>query len=124
MLDATTLRVGDRVAFGNYRFGAAGIHFAKVARLTKTTIVLDNGRRFNLRGAELKSDRESYPRTDLLAAADADARVLADKKRRSRNMLIAELKKALDGCRACGDYHITDEAAGFALQLIAALAAK
>lgn len=108
-MDTTKLQPGQPIAFWTRAY--MRLLYDNVAKVTPSGIVeLQNGRRFNKQGKEIKSAKINYPGCTLMdyeAAKAYDARV---EKQNQINHTVRELINSLNGCQSMnGNYHLDQE---------------
>jgi len=121
------LQVGDEVAFCWRGRGGGWMQFsvAKVARITKTRVILDNGRRFNMDGKEVKSEGVDFPSHYLYEAAYAYTYMEKKEAQIALNNRVNKLLDLLKGKRSgWGNYHLTDSEAELVEALCVAMEDK
>lgn len=90
-------KIGDEIAYttSRTRYSACFIRFDKIIATTKTTITTENGRRFNLSGAEMKTATCQYPSARLMKVDDAREIISREKRLHDERKTIAELQHEL-----------------------------
>lgn len=113
-MKTATYTTGDKVAYYMpSRFGSnRPARFGVVAKVTGVTgvIVLENGRRFNEDGRELKSKVENHPNRRLVDVAMAEREIEAREQDNQTARTIRELVDFAKGCKSVnGQAYITEE---------------
>ena len=104
-METKTYQVGQEVAYNVSRH-YANIKFDVVGRVTKTTIVLESGRRFNHRGEELKSQINQNPFSRLWDLGNARAHAKRMELQNKAVRAVRDLEKVLAGKRTGGGDYI------------------
>lgn len=88
MIDATILKVGDKVGIGGM---GEVVPVKTVARRTATQVILDDGTRWNKRGRRIGQD--GWHRDWLMTEQEAQERNAEAEQRRKRNELIRQVRE-------------------------------
>lgn len=107
----TTYQAGDRVAYARFGSSYPSPKFSTVSKVLSTVIVLENGRRFNHQGRELKSTANPYPSDSLWSAEKAEELLARREEEHAKARTVRELEQAIAGKRTgAGNCHLSERA--------------
>ena len=88
---------GDPIAYNtnkNY-YAACFIHFDNVDKIYKNGLLTMEGRRFNLRGQEVKTEKHPYPSSYIVDVEEARQMIFDDTRRKADRKIVQEAAELL-----------------------------